>query len=70
MTLLDSLDVLILDALRHRPHVSHFSLDQAVEVANRLRPKRTLFTHMAHELEHEAANAKDNQAKEKTPGNT
>ena len=55
--LLEGLDVLILDALRHRPHVSHFSLEQAVEVANRLQPKRTYFTHMGHELEHEAANA-------------
>jgi phosphoribosyl 1,2-cyclic phosphate phosphodiesterase len=56
--LLEGLDVLILDALRPRPHVSHYSLDQAVEVARRLRPKRTYFTHMAHELEHEATNAK------------
>jgi phosphoribosyl 1,2-cyclic phosphate phosphodiesterase len=54
---LHGLDVLILDALRARPHVSHFSLDQAVEVARQLRPKRTLFTHMCHDLEHEATNA-------------
>jgi phosphoribosyl 1,2-cyclic phosphate phosphodiesterase len=55
--LLEGLDVLILDALRPRPHISHYSLDQAVEVARRLRPKRTFFTHMAHELDHEATNA-------------
>ena len=55
--LLEGLDVLILDALRPRPHVSHFSLEQAVEVAHQLQPKRTFFTHMAHELEHEATNA-------------
>ena len=55
--LLEGLDVLILDALRPRPHVSHYSLDQAVEVARRLRPKRTYFTHMCHDLEHEATNA-------------
>ncbi len=54
--LLEGLDLLILDALRDRPHPTHFSLAEAVEVARELRPKRTLFTHMAHELEHEATN--------------
>ncbi|HEX7446924.1 MAG TPA: MBL fold metallo-hydrolase [Pirellulales bacterium] len=52
--LLEGLDVLILDALRPRPHATHFSLAEAVEVAQRLRPRRTLFTHVSHELEHEA----------------
>ncbi len=51
------LDVLILDALRPRPHVSHFSVDQAVELAQKLQPKRTLFTHMGHEIDHAAINA-------------
>jgi len=55
--LLQDLDVLILDALRHEPHVSHFSLAQAIEVAARLGAKRTLFTHMSHDLEHAATNA-------------
>ena len=54
--LLEGLDVLILDALRPRPHTSHFSLSQAIEVAQRLKPKRTLFTHMSHDLEHQATN--------------
>jgi phosphoribosyl 1,2-cyclic phosphate phosphodiesterase len=57
MAQLEGLDVLILDALRRRPHVTHFSLDEAIEVARRLRPRRTIFTHMSHELEHEATNA-------------
>jgi phosphoribosyl 1,2-cyclic phosphate phosphodiesterase len=56
-SLLEGLDVLILDALRPRPHSTHFSLEQAVTVAERLKPKRTLFTHMSHELEHAASNA-------------
>lgn len=55
--LLEGLDVLILDALRPRPHATHFSLEEAVEVARKLRPRQTLFTHIAHELEHEATNA-------------
>jgi len=52
--LLEGLDVLILDALRPTPHISHFSLDQAIEAARRIGARRTLFTHMAHSLEHAA----------------
>jgi len=48
--------VLVLDALRLKPHPGHFSLDEAVDVIARLKPKRAYLTHMAHELEHEATN--------------
>lgn len=57
LPLLAGLDVLILDALRARPHVSHYSLQEAVAVAQSIGAQRTLFTHMGHELEHEATNA-------------
>lgn len=57
MPLLEGLDVLVLDCLRPRPHMTHFSLDEAIDIARQLRPKRTLFTHMSHELEHAATNA-------------
>ena len=57
LPLLEGLDVLILDALRYKPHVTHFSLDEAVALAKQLKPKRTLFTHMGHDLEHETVNA-------------
>ncbi|HUY34056.1 MAG TPA: MBL fold metallo-hydrolase [Pirellulales bacterium] len=52
--LLEGLDVLILDALRHKSHPTHLSLDEAIAIARRLRPRRTLFTHMSHDLEHAA----------------
>lgn len=55
---LQGLDVLILDALRDRPHATHFSLEEAVAVAERLKPKQTYFTHISHELDHDATNAR------------
>lgn len=55
--LLEGLDVLVLDCLRQRPHATHFSLDEAVETARHVAARRTLFTHMCHDLEHEATNA-------------
>jgi phosphoribosyl 1,2-cyclic phosphate phosphodiesterase len=57
MAQLQGLDVLILDALRDKPHPTHFSLDEAIEVARRLRPRRTVFTHISCYLEHNATNA-------------
>jgi phosphoribosyl 1,2-cyclic phosphate phosphodiesterase len=54
---LAGLDVLIIDALRTRPHVTHFSLEQAIEVARQLQPKRTIFTHICHDLGHARTNA-------------
>ena len=50
--LLGQLDVLVLDALRHRPHPTHFSLSQAIEIAERVGARRTYFTHMCHHLSH------------------
>lgn len=56
--LLEGLDLLVLDALRPRPHPTHFGLDQALEVVDRLRPRRTLLTHLSHQFDHETTNEK------------
>jgi len=56
--LLERLDVLVLDALREKPHPTHFSLSDAIETAARIGAARTFFTHMAHDLPHEATNAR------------
>lgn len=55
--LLEDLDVLILDALRHEPHPSHSTVEQSLKWVERLKPRRALFTHIAHELRHETTNA-------------
>lgn len=41
---------LIIDALRHRPHPTHLSVSQALEVASKVGASQTLFTHICHEL--------------------
>jgi len=48
--LLDDADVLVLTALRHKEHVAHMSLEEALETVERHRPTRTYLTHIAHEL--------------------
>jgi phosphoribosyl 1,2-cyclic phosphodiesterase len=48
--------LLILDALRHRPHPSHMNVKEALAGVERIRPGRTFFTHLTHELEHTKTN--------------
>jgi phosphoribosyl 1,2-cyclic phosphate phosphodiesterase len=52
--LLGGLDCLVLDALRHKPHPTHFTVAEAVAAARRIGAGRTLFTHIAHDLAHAA----------------
>lgn len=52
--LLADLDVLVLSALRHRPHPTHMHVARALEETARIGAKRTLFTHIAHEMSHAA----------------
>jgi phosphoribosyl 1,2-cyclic phosphate phosphodiesterase len=56
--LLEGLRVLVLDALRFKPHPGHFSIDEAVEVIERLRPAQAYLTHMSHDVDHESTNRK------------
>ncbi len=57
LRLLEGLDLLILDALREKPHPTHSSLQQSVSLVEKLKPNRALFTHIAHEMGHASANA-------------
>lgn len=49
---LEGLDVLIINALRRRPHPTHFSLDQAIEASAKIKAKQTYFTHITHDMKH------------------
>jgi phosphoribosyl 1,2-cyclic phosphate phosphodiesterase len=55
--LLNELDVLIVDALRHHPHPSHSHLENSIAIVEKLKPRRAFFTHMGHDLDHDATNA-------------
>lgn len=55
--LLEGVEILITSALRHRPHPTHMSLDEAVAAARRIGARRTWFIHMCHDLDHETTNA-------------
>jgi phosphoribosyl 1,2-cyclic phosphate phosphodiesterase len=55
--LLRGVKTLVLDALRPRHHPTHFTLDQAINVAQRIEAEQTYFIHMSHDLAHEATNA-------------
>jgi phosphoribosyl 1,2-cyclic phosphate phosphodiesterase len=48
--LLEGVGTLVLDALRDRPHPTHFSVSQAVDAAGRIGADRTYFTHVCHDL--------------------
>jgi phosphoribosyl 1,2-cyclic phosphate phosphodiesterase len=56
--LLDGVDLLVVDALRDKPHPTHFTVAEALGVVERLRPSRAWFTHIAHDLPHAATCAR------------
>jgi len=56
--LLQDLDVVVIDALRDRPHPTHFSLEEAVEAGRRIGAGQVYFTHMCHDLPHAATCAR------------
>ncbi|MCS7025636.1 MAG: MBL fold metallo-hydrolase [Bryobacteraceae bacterium] len=51
---LKGVDVVFLDALRHKPHPTHSTVAQSLAYANRIAARLTYFTHISHDLPHEA----------------
>jgi len=54
--LLEGVKTIILDALRHRPHPTHFTVAEALAVVERLQPQQAYLTHICHDLPHAATN--------------
>jgi len=54
MDLLHDLDVLVLSALRTKPHPAHLSLAEALDVVAELAPRRAYLTHLSHDMGHHA----------------
>jgi phosphoribosyl 1,2-cyclic phosphate phosphodiesterase len=54
---LRGLDILFLDALRYTPHPTHSTVEQSLKIVDAVKPKRAFFTHICHDLPHEATNA-------------
>lgn len=57
LALMEGVDCLILDALRHKPHPTHSTLAQSLAIVRQIKPRRAFFTHIAHEVSHQAASA-------------
>jgi phosphoribosyl 1,2-cyclic phosphate phosphodiesterase len=58
MEKLRNLDVLFLEALRHKPHPMHSTLEQSLKTVEILKPRRAFFTHISHDLGHETVDAR------------
>ncbi len=57
MARLKDLDILFLDALRHQPHPTHSTVENSLRIVETLKPQRAFFTHICHDLPHQATNA-------------
>ncbi len=47
---LRGLDILVLNALRKEVHISHYSLDQALEIISEVKPRKAYLTHLSHQM--------------------
>src|SRR5579863_7249644 len=54
---LRGLDILFLDALRHKPRPTHSTVEKSLSIVEELKPQRAFFTHICHELPHDETNA-------------
>lgn len=50
LTLLDGVDTLVINALRHEQHISHFTLAEALDVIRRINPRISFLTHLAPQM--------------------
>ena len=55
--MLTGLEFLILDAVRYAPHPNHFNMEGAIAAAHRIGAKKTYFTHLSDDYDHDKVNA-------------
>ena len=55
--MLKGLDLLVINALRHKPHPTHLHLEASLREIDRISPARALLTHISHDLGHEETEA-------------
>ncbi len=53
ITKLQGIDVMILDGLRHRPHIAHFTIEECVAVLKQIKARRSYIVHICHDIDHE-----------------
>lgn len=53
MQKINNLDILVINALRYESHDTHLSVDEALRIIERVKPKKAFLTHICHRLEHE-----------------
>ena len=58
MAALAGLDIWIVDALRYRPHPSHFSVEDALTWIERIKPRRAILTNLHSDLDYDALRAR------------
>jgi phosphoribosyl 1,2-cyclic phosphate phosphodiesterase len=54
LAMLHGVELLILDGLRHRPHPTHSTVEQSLQIAATIGARETYLTHICHDLAHEA----------------
>ena len=56
--LLGDIDLLIIDALRYKPHPTHMNLNEALEIIDDLQVNKAYLTHISHDIEHQELSKK------------
>jgi phosphoribosyl 1,2-cyclic phosphate phosphodiesterase len=50
LALMQGVDVLVINALRIEPHMSHLNLAEAIEIINKVQPREAYLTHISHHM--------------------
>lgn len=57
LSMLEKLDILVINGLRYKPHPTHHSIPDAINIVTKLQPKKAYLTHISHEIDHIKVNS-------------